>query len=82
MQVDQDTEQSLARRIDRLERQNLKLRLAGAIVVLLGSGGALDRNERSEKDAGNGSDHHQGCERNLPDDPRDGRRWARDHDAR
>lgn len=37
MQVDQDTEQSLARRIDRLERQNLKLRLAGAIVVLLGA---------------------------------------------
>jgi len=34
---DQGTEQSLAQRIDRLERQNLKLRLAGAIVVLLGA---------------------------------------------
>ena len=37
MQVDQGTEQSLARRIERLEQQNLKLRLAGAIVVLLGA---------------------------------------------
>lgn len=35
MQVDQGTEQSLARRIDRLERQNRRLRVGGAIVVLL-----------------------------------------------
>lgn len=37
MQADLGTEQSLARRIERLERQNRKLRLAGAIVVLLGA---------------------------------------------
>lgn len=35
MQVDQGTEQSFAQRIERLERHNLRLRLAGAIVVLL-----------------------------------------------
>lgn len=35
MQVDQLAEQSLAHRIERLERQNRSLRIGGAIVVLL-----------------------------------------------
>lgn len=38
MQVDQGTEQSLASRIERLERQNLRLRALGVMAVLAGAG--------------------------------------------
>lgn len=37
MQVDQGTEQSLASRIERLERQNLRLRALGVMAVLAGA---------------------------------------------